>query len=288
MMTLQQYLAQHYTPGTAASYEREISCFLSGCPGAETALYSDLIAYVGQLRQRYSNASTLNRIVSSIKAYYDYLCQSGIREDHPGRALLLRDQRSRDIQLQDLFTSGELAQLLARTSRYSLLAYRNKVLISLLVYQGLQTHELAGLKVTEVNLEAGSIYIRSSAAANSRTLSLQPNQVLLLYSYQEYVRLRLLRGKISDLLLLGQRGEGMSAQDISKHIKRLYGDMYAPRAVTAQTIRQSVLANLFKQGHDIATVQQFAGHKYPSSTERYRQEQVDRLQSAIDTYHPMK
>ena len=47
-------------------------------------------------------SSTISRIVSSIKVYYDYLCSEGIRNDNPTKAIKLRDSRSRDIQLQDL------------------------------------------------------------------------------------------------------------------------------------------------------------------------------------------
>jgi integrase/recombinase XerD len=64
--------------------------------------------------------------------------------------------------------------------------------------------------------------------------------------------------------------------------------MYPGREVTAQSIRGSVIANLLAQGHDISVVQRFAGHKYPSSTERYKQSQVEALKAAIEQYHPMK
>ncbi|MBC7510220.1 MAG: hypothetical protein H7320_15970, partial [Ferruginibacter sp.] len=66
------------------------------------------------LRNRYRNASTISRIVSGIKVYYDYLCSEGIRNDNPTKAIKLRDKPSRDIQLQDLFTTEELAFLLNR------------------------------------------------------------------------------------------------------------------------------------------------------------------------------
>ncbi len=80
----------------------------------------------------------------------------------------------------------------------------------------------------------------------------------------------------------------MSADDIVKHVLRSYQNVYPDRRVTAQAIRGSVIANLLAQGHDISVVQQFAGHKYPSSTERYRQSHVESLKTAIDQYHPMK
>ncbi|HPZ86608.1 MAG TPA: tyrosine-type recombinase/integrase, partial [Flavihumibacter sp.] len=86
--------------------------------------------------------------------------------------------------------------------------------------------------------------------------------------------------------LVGIRGGAMCAEDITKHVKRSYKSLYPGRPVTAQTIRQSVLANLLKQGHDLSVVQVFAGHRYPGSTERYRQDDVATLAAAVSKYHP--
>lgn len=287
-MSLYEYLEKHYAPGTARSYYREIRNFLSNYPGAQTAGYPDLVGYIGRLRERYGNACTLHRIVCSMKVYYDYQCYTGQRQDHPARSIYLRDLRSRDVQLQDLFTPGELEQLQDRKARYGGLYYRNQVLMSLLVYQGLTPQELAQLRASDIHLEAGTVYIKSTATTNSRTLSLKPNQVLLLYSYLQGVRPRLLKQTTGDGLLIGLRSRPMRAEDIVKHVLRSYRGIFPGRTVSAQRIRQSVIANLLAAGHDVGVVQRFCGHKYPSSTERYRQDQVEALKTAIGLYHPMK
>ena len=137
-MTLYEYLESRYTPATVEGCHREIAVFLSSYPAAPMATYADLISYLGVLRERYNNAATLNRILCSIKVYYDYLCCTSRRGDHPAHSILLRDQRSRDVQLQDLFTGEELERLLDRKERYQALYYRNRVLMGLLIYQGLK------------------------------------------------------------------------------------------------------------------------------------------------------
>ena len=103
-MNLKAYLQQRYTEKTAEVYGQEIERYLISCPGAATAVYTDVLSYIGALRSRYTNPSTLNRILCSIKAYYDYLCDSGRGRTIPAKSILLKDPRSRDIQLQDLFT----------------------------------------------------------------------------------------------------------------------------------------------------------------------------------------
>lgn len=285
-MTLQSYLQQHYTKDTAAVYQYEIDNYTSGHPRAAEAVYKDVVSYMGLLRSRYNNASTLNRILCSIKAYYDFLCYTGARSDNPARSIKLRDQRSRDVQLQDLFTSEELEALQHGRQRVNKLEYRNKVLMSLLIYQALQPAEMDALTVHDINLSAGSIYIKATGKTNKRELQLRPNQVLLFYQYIHEIRVKLLGQKHHDALLIGLRGEPMKAEDITKHVKRSYEGVYPGRVVNAQTIRQSVIANLFKQEHDISVIQAFAGHKYPSSTEKYKQSGTETLRAAVNKYHP--
>jgi len=286
-MTLESYLQQHYSTDTVKAYQREIEIYKNNFKEADKAVYKDIIDYIGLLRKRYSKAATISRIVSSIKVYYDYLCSEETRNDNPTKAIKLRDKQSRDIQLQDLFTAEELEILLNRKERYTNLDYRNKVLISLLIYQALHPREMEALTVQDINLTTGSIYIKSTAKANSRELQLKPNQILLFYQYINEIRPKFLQSKESNTLIIGIRGGVMSGEDITKHIKRSFKELYPNRKVNAQTIRQSVIANLLKQGHDLSLVQSFAGHKYPSTTQRYKQNEIETLKAAVNKYHPI-
>jgi integrase/recombinase XerD len=291
-LSLTTYLQQLYTPKTVKAYRREIEAYQKNYPQSDEALYKDIVEYLGVLRKRYSNPRTLNRILCSIKAYYDFLNHTGKRKDNPAKSIRLRDKQSRDIQLQDLFTTNELEALLtAKKERYPKLEYRNKALMSLLIYQALKPSEIERLETTEINLEAATIYIKSSAKNNSRTLALKANQILLFKKYLEEIRPSLIQEKESNAFIIGQRKEPMTAEDITKHIKRNYNpDSYQdkPRNVNALTIRQSVITNLLKSGHDLRVVQVFAGHKYPSTTEKYKQTNIEALQTALQIYHPIK
>ncbi|MES2733637.1 MAG: tyrosine-type recombinase/integrase [Bacteroidota bacterium] len=287
-MTLTDYLKQHYRPGTAKSYWREIEIYRGNFPSADTAFYQEIVGYIGRLRNRYPNPRTINRILASIKAYYAFLSQSGQRTDNPAQAICLRDKASRDIQLQDLFTEEELESLLQRKERYGLLTVRNQVLMSLLVYQALLPGELASVQTSDIDLVQARVYIRATAKTQARTLSLKASQLSLLQSYLHQMRPALLAGKETAALLIGARGEPMPSEDLTKHVKRRFSNRFTGRIVNVRSIRQSVITNLLKAGHDLRIVQVFAGHKNPSTTERYKQTNMEALQTAIGQYHPIR
>lgn len=286
---LLQYLRTHYATSTVKSYSLSIAAYLLNCPGAQHAMYKDITAYIGTLRKRYSNAATLRGIVGAIKVYYSYLCHEGIREDNPAKAVRLKDKVNKSIQLQDLFTMEELEVMLERKEPYYRWGYRNKVMMGLLIYQGLWPQEASGLRIEDIDFTAATVYIRATRKSHARTLPLKAKQVLLLYEYIHTIRPQLIKfGTTTDRLLIGLQGRALPAWAISVHIKRCYGAMYPNRVVCTHTIRQSVIANLLKAGNDISVVQLFAGHICAASTQRYEQSGVDSLQSAIVKYHPLR
>lgn len=296
---LASYLGERYSAATAAAYGREIGIYVSNFKEAASANHAGVVAYLGGLRLRYGTGSsgTIARILAAIKVYYAWLCFTGRRQDNPARAIVLKDRRSRDIQLQDLFSEEELERLLDRKEHHYALVHRNRALTGLLIYQGLQPRELAQLRVEDLDLLAGTVRVGATPKTNERTLSLRSTQVMVLYEYIHQIRPRLFKGPESASpapsgrvgegpLLIGERGNPMLREDITKHVKRSFKGLYAPRVVNCQTIRQSVIANLLQKGVDLRLVQVFAGHKWASTTERYQQSQAAALQSVLDKHHP--
>lgn len=242
--------------------------------------------YIGACRSKYASASSLNRILASVKVYYHYLCHCQVRQDHPARSIRLRDARPRDVQLQELFTPQELELLLHRENRYAALQIRNEVIMTLLIYQGLQGREIASLELKDVNLEQGSVFVQGGATTNARTLALIPRQIMLLHQYIHQERPRLLR-EPTERLILTKLGTPETGDGIH-YLVSTYQGLFPTRRLTPGTIRQSVITQMLKAGRDVRVVQVFAGHKYPSATERYKQTHVEELKAAVLKHHPMQ
>jgi len=284
---LNDYLLEKYSPQTVKIYELDIRRYISymGEERAEKASYRDIMEYTGYLRKVYHNPRTINRMLYGVKAWYFYLIKSGKREDHPCRQIKLKDARGADIQLQDLFTSIEMEKLMQRKERFEAARLRNKVIVSLLIYQGLRLTEITKLRLQDVDLEAGTLFIRAMPRAMARTLKLKTPQVMLFYNYIHELRPKLLRTG-TDRLVLTLRGSAENGEGIN-YLIETFKPMFPERNLNARTIRQSVLTNMLKEGKDLRFVQVFAGHKKISSTEKYRQSGIEELQRAIEKYHPL-
>ena len=111
---------------------------------------------------------------------------------------------------------------------------------------------------------------------------------MLLHTYIHETRPKLNKNPEQEHLLIGLRSEYMRGADIGKHVIAGFRGRFKDRKVNCRTIRQSVITNLLKAGNDLRIVQVFAGHKYPDTTEKYKQTDTEALKTAIQNYHPIR
>jgi integrase/recombinase XerD len=288
-MELKNYLKQELAPSTVKRYLREIKLYFISVENHQTADYTTIVNYIGSLRKRQPSIERSRNVgcsLHAIKRYYSFLVATNQREDNPAKSIKLRDKISRDIQVQDLFKTKELELLLDRKERYPLLKNKNKIVLSLLIYQALKVGEIANLTLKNIDLEKGSIKIKGDRKTNSRTLKLESKQVFWLVNYLSIDRPKLLKIE-SDLLIISSKGtpqKGDSFHSLIESQKHLF----PTRKLNPVTIRQSVITNLLKQGKDLRIVQVFAGHKYPSATENYKQTNLEQLKTEVLKYHPLQ
>ena len=284
-MDIKTYLAKHYQPSSVKAYLRDIEQYLATQKAPERARYQDIIRYLNEQRKTQKPAS-LNRILQSIKKYYNYLLAIGKRTDHPAQSIQIKDEHSKGYA-KKLLTAEQLQALwqhvLARKSRYQLLKNRNISMLGLLLYQGLTAGEIKRLRPENIDLQAARVHVPSSPRLNARQLRLEAPQILPLYQYLDQDRPKLLNSPQSSLFInkLGQPESGETLGYLLKTAR----PQFKPLTFNPKTVRMSVLASKFKAGWSLLQVQYFAGHRYPSSTQRYQQSDLEALENSLATYH---
>lgn len=283
--TLEQYIRQAHTDQTAKTYLYYISVFLMKHPNAKRYNYNDMLNFIVENKTNTNNAGTISMQLSAVKRYYDYLIVSGQRNDHPCKGITV-NRKKQPIQLQDLFRPSELEALMNRENRYANLELRNKVIISLLIYQGLVCSELCRLSLKDIDLDVATIEIKGSKRNEARTLNLEAPQILLIQRYIETSRKNLLKSK-TDRLIITHRGVPETTDGLHSMIEPLKA-LYPDRNLTPTTIRQSVIANwLNVSKYRLEDVQLLAGHKWPSTTEQYRSKDIGALREQLKAWHPL-
>jgi integrase/recombinase XerD len=298
MITLRNYLEKKYSKSTLNSNLYNIKRFTVYYQNkAPKATFKEVLSYIEHLRKNYDlHPKTLRQCLYGVKIYFNYLLETGQRHDHPCSELFLKDKIDKQIQVDNLYSSETLEKFFEtyQIKKKKYLENRNKVIISLLIYQALTVKEIAELEVQNINLEKCEIFIKASEELTakrpqSRTLPLQAKQILLIYNYLEKDRVKLLqynnKKETETGFILGQYGEKINPHGISKMINE---QKPKNEQIQPMKIRQSVIANLLKKENDTRIVQVFSGHRRASTTIQYKQTELEQLQKAVNEYHPIR
>ena len=302
-MTLKDYIRQHYSEKSVPRYMQQINQFISyqGSKIHQTS-YSEVVEYIGILRARNLHPKSLRNHLFSLKIFFRYLVAVGHRQDHPCESLYLKDQINRAIIVESLYSKEALENLYNNyespkdqrvwAEKTEVSKKRDKVILSLLIYQALTTTEIIELKVSDIELEEGTIKIRANESPGrrgnkARTLALKSKQILLFDNYIKKHRKQLWRrqkpSKRKDYFILNEHG----LQLWGSYLNRMLSKGREPQNIfTPMKIRQSVIAHLLKENNDLRIVQEFAGHRRAGSTEAYKRTGLEELKSNIEKLHP--
>lgn len=243
---------------------------------------ADILHYLQSFNKQVKQRTLQNR-VNSLRHYYQHLKSTGMIADNPAAPVKVKGvQRS---ILYHILSREELDSLYRDYPCLAAAASkRNKVMAGLLVFQGLGTGELSGLRLQDLRLREGTLYVEGSRRSNERILKLEPHQILDFMDYVQNVRPELLQktGKDSDRLLISP--DKTLYNPIRVLLRTLRQQQPAIRNLNQ--LRASVITHWLKK-HNLREVQYLAGHRYISSTEAYQVNDLDGLQEEIERCHPL-
>ena len=243
--------------------------------------YNDLLSWIDRLKLYGDSIKLVNRKLLSVRHWFSFFQLKNKEAANPAAGLYLKSSRKRLVS--GIVSFDRLEQLYQSYPVTDGRELRNKVILSLLVYQGITTDELHHLETDHVKLREGKLKIPGSKRGNGRVLHLQSFQVLDLQEYLLTVRPKLTTGKEGRLFLSmeGKPELKNSLHHLFRALKKV-----EPQISSANQIRQSTITYWLKN-HNLRQAQYMAGHKYVSSTERYQQNNIEDLQKEVGKYHPL-
>jgi site-specific recombinase XerD len=284
-MTFEQYLqAGRYSLHTTRHYQLYAGVFTDWLDSeqltGEQATYNDVIAFMRYLNAQGKSKKRVHSQLNVLRHYFTYLITEGIREDNPAAGLYMRGIVRK--LPGNLLSMDELEELCRRYQLQLNVDPAKKIMLGLLVYQGLQTEEITRLEATHIHLKEGKIFIRGTSYSNERWLPLQAHQV---GEWQKYLQANRFK---EGVFLARQVRKDASGKNINNRMQHMILQLRQlnPKVINANQIRNSVIT-FWLQRYHLRQVQYMAGHKYVSSTERYRVLNSDDWPGELQKHHPM-
>ena len=253
-----------------------------GISGPEMVRSTHIHSFIGHLRDEGLTAKSARRKVVSIRGFHRYLVAEGVLTKNPAENIgPLQIPRN----LPDVLSANQMDLLLKQpdTSKYT--GLRDKAMMEMTYAAGLRVSELLGLKMDDLNREAGFLRV-TGKGSRQRLTPLGKEALYWLEQYISEARPHLLKGRLNAFLFPGRGGQAhITRQAFWLKIRKYAQEAGLPR-IHPHTFRHSFATHLLEGGADLRSVQILLGHANIVTTQIYTHISREHLKEVHKKYHP--
>lgn len=227
----------------------------------------DIDAFLAGQRDLNKATSSISRMISSLRKFYQWLVRQNIQKINP---MLEIDSPKKEHRLPVALSVDEVTSLLEQPDVKKKLGLRDRALLETLYATGIRVSELINLKLDNLHEELRLLKVFGKGS-KERLIPISDVAISWIKSYQEKVRdpLLLKTGKNCDFIFLNSRGGALTRQAVWQIIKRYCQMAGIKKNVTPHTLRHTFATHLLENGADLRVVQEILGHSDISTTQIY-------------------
>jgi integrase/recombinase XerC len=276
------------SPHTVAAYRRdlgELEAFARGKRGddvrADQLDVYVLRGFLAELARKIAPPSVARKI-AAIRTFCRFLERRGELSQNP--AALLESPKTRR-PLPTFLGVDAAKEVVDAPEADSPEGLRDRAMLEVLYGAGLRVSELAGLRLGDLDLDAGEVRV----LGKGRKERITPMGGAAVKAIRAWLARRgeLVSSASSDSLFLGARGQRLGVRRIQTLVHR-YGALGAGRAdLHPHALRHTCATHLLEGGASLRAIQEMLGHASLSTTQRYTHVSLDAVLSAYEAAHPL-
>jgi len=271
---------------TIRSYRYDMQQFMQYCAMHDhdilRANTAQIRGFIHALSDAGLHATSINRKISSIKAFYRYLVFSGTIENNPAADLeLLKVGRT----LPQVLSIEEVTALIEAADEGTSLGLRDRACMELLYGAGLRISELLGLKVQDMDIEHRFLSVIGKGS-KQRIVPFGKKAAAAVERYITLGRSAILKNRSSPFVILNVRGRKLSRMGFLKILKKYRIKAGITKRVTPHMFRHSFATHLLEAGADLRAVQELLGHADITTTQIYTHIDREYLKEIYKEHHP--
>ena len=259
----------------------------------ETTL-ADIQNYVIHLAKAKLAARSINRKISTLKSYYEFLISEAHLKHNP---VLMIDLPKYSAKLPDYLNIDEVKTLINHCDNdKSPDGLRLKAMVNLLYASGLRVSELVSLKVASILMDQSSgtiskVFTITGKGNKERAIIINDQTIAAITEYLKVGKnfIKGLNDKTAIYLFPSASKQGyMTRQNFAlllKHAALACG--LDPARVSPHILRHSFATHLLHGGADLRVIQELLGHADISTTQIYTHLQTEHLKKTLDNCHPL-
>lgn len=282
---------------TLLAYGRDLQDFSGWCGRRKLDLScltrQDIETYLIDCDNQGLSQSTRARRLSSIRQFYRFLFEEGLRQDNPsvqirgpGKARSLPNTLSQE----DVIALLETARSFGTNTADRL---RTSCLMELLYSTGMRVSELVSLPVSSARGDPHMILVMGKGNKERMVPLSDPAREYLrqwLQVRDEAEDNKRLSGMKESKFLFPSRSRAghMTRQSFFNLLRKLSAATgLGDKQITPHTLRHAFATHLLSNGADLRTIQTLLGHANLATTEIYTHVLDEHLKELVETHHPL-
>lgn len=286
---------KHFTEATVETRATSLCFFLRWCVERSLRRPEELTRPILERYQRHLylhrkkngrplGVGTQRMRLVAVRLYFRWLTRKGLLLSNPAADI---DVPRETFRLpRAVLTPLEVEAVLKQPQLSTPNGLRDRALMEVLYATGMRRKEVAGLKVSDVDAERGTVWVREGKGRKDRLLPIGERALEWVEKYVEEARAKLTVGEDERWLFVSETGGPFDLEYLTHLVKRYVDAAQLGKQGSCHLLRHSMATAMLEAGADIRFIQVMLGHADLSSTQLYTHVAIAKLMEVHAATHP--
>lgn len=238
--------------------------------------------WIGQLAEDLSSQATINRKLSTLRAFFQYLVAEGKISHNPMLSIRSLKKARR---LPTFIRENNLEKLFENLENNPEISAPWEELILLLLFgTGIRLSELLSIKWKAIDLHQGTLRV-TGKRQKERLIPLPGRLIEKLIQYRKHIETQL--PDLADKhLILTAKGKPAYPMMVERIVKKHLGMVSTEKKKSPHVLRHSYATHLLNAGAEINSIKELLGHSSLAATQVYTHNSITKMKEAYTQAHP--
>ena len=273
-----------FSNNTVVAYVRDVDTFKNFCfenhnlKNISKVPYSIIRDWIINLSEKKLSALTINRKISSLSKFYDFLIKIQEIKSSP-----LQNHKRLKVQKKIIipFSEDEVLRVIDVFSN-NFEGKRNLLIVDMLYSTGIRREELINIKINDLQLNQNLIKVLGKRNKER----LVPLIIDLKKRIEEYLKYRKVIKTNFPFLFITKTGKKIGPSLVYRVVKNYFSKVSSKVKTSPHVLRHSFATHMLNNGADINSIKEIMGHSSLASTQIYTKIKLPKIINDYKKNHP--
>ena len=275
---------KNFSRNTVIAYRKDLETFKLFCldhyeiSNISKVSYPIIRDWIINLSEKNLSPLTINRKISSLNKYYDFLLKTQVNKVSP-----LKNHKRLKVQKKLIipFSEDEVFKVIDVFSN-DFEGKRNLLIVDTLYSTGIRRDELINIKLNDVFLSENLIKVLGKRN-KERLVPVLGN---LNKRIKDYLSLRKEVSLSSSYLFITNKGKSIGPSLVYRVVKKYFSKVSTKVKTSPHVLRHSFAIHMLNNGADINSIKEIMGHSSLASTQIYTKIKLPKIINDYKKNHP--